>query len=252
MHTRYQDTTSKVDASAALFPIAITRRIQPAPATDFLFASGLALLCIRRTFAHRNRHPIRCLPGFYWYLHSCAKYARVCGHIQAAEDSFRRCQDDDLYGLIQIRGNDVEEFLQGQLTQDVASLDAASSLPAAWCNAKGRVITLLRLLALPDSIGLVLPTSLVDAVVQRLILYRLRSDVSIEATTEEWAGVAVSEADAFERLDAAGLLPDANAVCAGHGLITVDYSAADRFVEIFGTSAVFGQGRAEIRFGLVG
>ena len=165
----------------------------------------------------------------------------MCGHIQAAEDSFRRCQDDDLYGLIQIRGNDVEEFLQGQLTQDVASLDAASSLPAAWCNAKGRVITLLRLLALPDSIGLVLPTSLVDAVVQRLTLYRLRSDVSIEATTEEWAGVSVSEADAFERLDAAGLLPDANAVCAGHGLITVDYSAADRFVEIFGTSAAFGK-----------
>lgn len=146
-----------------------------------------------------------------------------------------------MYGLIQIRGNDVEEFLQGQLTQDVASLDAASSLPAAWCNAKGRVITLLRLLALPDSIGLVLPTSLVDAVVQRLTLYRLRSDVSIEATTEEWAGVAVSEADAFERLGAAGLLPDANAVCAGHGLITVDYSAADRFVEIFGTSAAFGK-----------
>lgn len=49
MHTRYQDTTSKVDASAALFPIAITRRIQPTPAAYFLFASGLALLCIRRT-----------------------------------------------------------------------------------------------------------------------------------------------------------------------------------------------------------
>ena len=146
-----------------------------------------------------------------------------------------------MYGLIQIRGNDAEEFLQGQLTQDVAALGTASSLPAAWCNAKGRVITLLRLLALPDSIGLVVPISLVDAVVQRLTLYRLRSDISIEATNEEWAGVAVSEADAFERLDAAGLLPDANAVCAGHGLITVDYSAADRFVEIFGSSAAFGK-----------
>ena len=146
-----------------------------------------------------------------------------------------------MYGLIQIRGNDAEEFLQGQLTQDVAALGTASSLPAAWCNAKGRVITLLRLLALPDSIGLVLPISLVDAVAQRLTLYRLRSDVSIEATTEEWAGVAVSEADAIERLDAAGLLPDANAVRADHGLITVDYSVADRFVEIFGTSAAFGK-----------
>ena len=146
-----------------------------------------------------------------------------------------------MYGLIQIRGNDAEEFLQGQLTQDVAALGTESSLPAAWCNAKGRVITLLRLLALPDSIGLALPISLVDAVVQRLTLYRLRSDVSIEAMNEKWAGVAVSEADAFERLDAAGLLPDASAVCAGHGLIAVDYSAADRFVEIFGTSAAFGK-----------
>ena len=163
------------------------------------------------------------------------------GHIQAVKDSFRLCQDDDLYGLIQISGNDAEEFLQGQLTQDVAALGTESSLPAAWCNAKGRVITLLRLLALPDSIGLALPISLVDAVVQRLTLYRLRSDVGIEAMNEKWAGVAVSEADAFERLDAAGLLPDASAVCAGHGLIAVDYSAADRFVEIFGTSAAFGK-----------
>ena len=55
-----------------------------------------------------------------------------------------------LYELIQIRGNDAEEFLQGQLTQDVAALGTASSLPAAWCNAKGRIVTLVRLLALQD------------------------------------------------------------------------------------------------------
>ena len=145
-----------------------------------------------------------------------------------------------LYELIQIRGNDAEDFLQGQLTQDVAALGTASSLPAAWCNAKGRVVTLVRLLALQDSIGLVVPTSLVDAVMQRLTLYRLRADVSIERTNEAWACVTVSEADAFDRLDAAGLLPEANAACSGHGLIAVDYSATDRFIEIFGSSEAFG------------
>ncbi len=146
-----------------------------------------------------------------------------------------------MYGLIQIGGNDAEDFLQGQLTQDVAALKTAISLPAAWCNAKGRVVTLVRLLALQDSIGLVVPTSLVDAVMQRLTLYRLRADVSIERTNEEWACVAVSEADAFDRLDAAGLLPEANAACSGHGLIAVDYSATDRFIEIFGSSEAFGK-----------
>jgi hypothetical protein len=146
-----------------------------------------------------------------------------------------------LYELIQIRGNDAEEFLQGQLTQDVAALGTASSLPAAWCNAKGRVVTLVRLLALQDSIGLVVPASLVDAVMQRLNMYRLRADVSIERSNEEWVCVVVSEADSFDRLDAAGLLPEANAACSGHGLIAVDYSATDRFIEIFGSSEAFGK-----------
>jgi folate-binding protein YgfZ len=139
-----------------------------------------------------------------------------------------------LYALIKIRGNDTQEFLQGQLTQDVAKLDAAISLPAAWCNAKGRVITLIRLLALQDAIGLVVPASLVDAVVQRLTMYRLRSDVSIEKSDEEWTCIAVSAADDIEQLDHAGLLPAANAACSSKGLIAVDYSTADRFVEIYG------------------
>ncbi len=149
------------------------------------------------------------------------------------------CRDDKLYELIQIRGNDARALLQGQLTQDIAELEAALSLPAAWCNAKGRVIALLRLLAMQDSIGLVVPASLVEGVVQKLTLYRLRSDVSIERADEDWASVAVSDAATFDRLDAAGLLPDANSARSGHGLISVDYSAADRFIEIFGSSDAF-------------
>ena len=144
-----------------------------------------------------------------------------------------------MYELIQIRGNDAEEFLQGQLTQDVADLKAAISLPAAWCNAKGRVVTLVRLLSLEDSIGLVVPTSLADTVIQKLTMYRLRADVSIEKTSEDWSSLAIGDQDAFTRLEDAGLLPDANTACSGHGLIAVDYSVADRFVEVFGTKEAF-------------
>ncbi len=155
--------------------------------------------------------------------------------------AYRANRDEHLYALIEIRGNDSQEFLQGQLTQDVAKLDAAISLPAAWCNAKGRVITLIRLLALQDAIGLVVPASLADAVVQRLAMYRLRSEVSIEKASEKWTCVAVSGADDLERLEHAGLLPDANAACSAKGLIAVDYSAADRFVEIYGFEKVFAE-----------
>jgi folate-binding protein YgfZ len=151
----------------------------------------------------------------------------------------RTGRGDELYELIKIGGTDAEEFLQGQLTQDVTALNAAISLPAAWCNPKGRVITLLRLLALPDSIGLVLPASLADAVVQRLTMYRLRADVSIERSNEDWTCVAVGDVGSFEQLDRAGLLPDPDAARSVTGLIAVDYSTADRFVEVFGTRQAF-------------
>jgi len=196
----------------------------------------------------RNRHPIRCLPGFYWYLRPFTKYARVRGHIQAAKNAlFLRLErgNDNLYELIQIRGTDAEEFLQGQLTQDVAKLQAAISLPAAWCNAKGRVVTLVRLLSLEDSIGLAVPTSLADTVIQKLTMYRLRADVSIERDSEAWTSLAVGEQDAFTRLESAGLLPDANTACSSHGLIAVDYSVADRFVEVFGTKEAFDNTRLD-------
>lgn len=153
----------------------------------------------------------------------------------------RETGQSDLYALIEIRGNDAQEFLQGQLTQDVGKLASAISLPAAWCNAKGRVITLVRLLAMQDAIGLVVPTSQVDAILPRLTMYRLRADVTIERARKDWRAVAIADADELTRLQAAGLTPEANAVRAAGGLIAVDFSRADRFVEFYGYADAFAE-----------
>jgi len=42
-------------------------------------------------------------------------------------------------GIIRATGEDAVKFLQGQLTQDVASLSLSEARLAAFCNAKGRV-----------------------------------------------------------------------------------------------------------------
>ncbi len=144
-----------------------------------------------------------------------------------------------MYALIEIRGNDAQQFLQGQLTQDVAKLDSAVSLPAAWCNAKGRVITLVRLLAMQDATGLVVAASLVDAVIPRLSMYRLRADVTIERSSPDWRAIAIADADELSGLQKLGLTPEANAVRAAGGLIAVDFSLADRFVEVYGYADAF-------------
>ena len=51
----------------------------------------------------------------------------------------------DHAGIIRVRGVDAVKFLQGQLSNDVARLDAQHSLLAGYHNPQGRTIALLRL-----------------------------------------------------------------------------------------------------------
>ena len=87
--------------------------------------------------------------------------------------------ESELYKLITLSGPDTADFLQGQLTQDVTRLTRAGSLLSAWCNAKGRVIAVVRLLALDGATGLVVPAAMAERLLQRLLMYRLRAKVDI-------------------------------------------------------------------------
>ena len=85
-----------------------------------------------------------------------------------------------LYKQITVSGPDAGEFLQGQLTQDVGKLADEGRLLAAWCNPKGRVIVVIRLLSLDNAIGMLVPSSMTETLVARLTMYRLRSKVDFE------------------------------------------------------------------------
>jgi folate-binding protein YgfZ len=90
----------------------------------------------------------------------------------------------ELYKLIRVSGDDAVDFLQGQLTQDVTELAAAGRQLAAWCNPKGRVIAVIRLVDMDHATGLLVPDSLAEKLVSRLQMYRLRAKVDIEASDE--------------------------------------------------------------------
>ena len=93
----------------------------------------------------------------------------------------------ELYKLIKVSGADAVEFLQGQLTQDVGQLAAAERMLAAWCNAKGRVIVIVRLVAIDDGIAMIVPDEMADAVVTKLLMYRFRAKVDFAATDDDCA-----------------------------------------------------------------
>ncbi|MEX0976049.1 MAG: hypothetical protein WDZ50_03005 [Woeseia sp.] len=148
---------------------------------------------------------------------------------------------NDPFTLIRVCGTDAEAFLQGQLTQDIKKLAEVPLLLAAWCNAKGRVITVMRLVATDDGIGLIVPHSMAETVVRRLALFRLRAKVQFDTAGAEWRATAVATEDELAMLDAIGLLPNSEglAVLRKDQLVAFDPGGRTRCIEIFGPTHAF-------------
>ncbi len=146
-----------------------------------------------------------------------------------------------LFQLVKVSGDDAADFLQGQLTHDVLALAERVSLPAAWCNPQGRVIATMRLLHLEEAVGLVVPASLAETVVERLAMYRLRAAVELSIAGGDWQAYAVAANADLDTLERAGLLPDAGpnaARCAGQ-LIAVQPGSTARVLEVYGPAEAF-------------
>lgn len=147
-----------------------------------------------------------------------------------------------LFSMIEVAGADAPAFLQGQLTQDVHRLAATPGLPAAWCNARGRVIVLVRFVRYEaERFGLIVPRSQVDALAKRLGLFRLRARVDIAPAGDDWHCAAVRESDDLAQLDALDLLPAAGPLEArqARGIVAFGLGGADRCVEVFGRREAF-------------
>jgi folate-binding protein YgfZ len=95
---------------------------------------------------------------------------------------------------ITVTGPDAFEFLQGQLSNDLARLETDAEILAAWCNPKGRVIWFGTVCSLDSGFGLSALAQSAESIVQRLTMFRFRSKVEFNVVDD---GVTV---------DAAGLI----------------------------------------------
>ena len=93
-------------------------------------------------------------------------------------------------GCCVIGGPDRVDFLQGQLTQDIAALVETGSGLAGWATAKGRLLAFGQLLTIGEEFWWPLPTDIVDGVARRLGMFKLRANVSISVADVPVAGAA--------------------------------------------------------------
>ena len=88
--------------------------------------------------------------------------------------------------VLRVGGEDAADFLAGQLTSDVRAVRPGQSQLAAWCNPKGRVIVVCRVLCLVDQHLLIFPDDLAEDTLTRLKRYVLRSRVELSDERTRW------------------------------------------------------------------
>ncbi|GAC1454280.1 MAG: folate-binding protein YgfZ [Steroidobacteraceae bacterium] len=114
----------------------------------------------------------------------------------------------DSLGLLRARGPDVVQFLQGQLSNDLSRLGAASSLLAGYHNPQGRVLALLRLVHIAgDDLALILPRELIAPLINRLAKFVLRAKVSLTDESGAWRITPAMPASESTSLPPSQVLP---------------------------------------------
>ena len=128
--------------------------------------------------------------------------------LEAARDHAVICDLAPLC-VLRVAGPDAAVFLQGQLTNDVARLDAGSSQLTAWCSAKGRMLANFLLRRVDDStFELIFSATQQESVRKRLQMFVLRSKLTIEDASAAAVRLGVGGLAAATVLgDALGAIP---------------------------------------------
>lgn len=106
-------------------------------------------------------------------------------------------------GIIEIKGEDSEDFLQGQLTNDIRLLTPKMGQLSSYCSPKGRMLALMRMFKRDDdSTFMLLPEETLEATLKRLTMFVMRSQVELTNVSDQWVCIGISGPDAATALAA--------------------------------------------------
>ena len=94
-------------------------------------------------------------------------------------------------GIARVSGSDAADFLQAQFTGDISDIGLRISKVSGYCNPKGRLLAIFRVLRDGDDFLLLSDSGILPGILQRLEMYVLRMKVDL---TIETARVASSHA----------------------------------------------------------
>ena len=109
-------------------------------------------------------------------------------------------------GVIAVYGADAESFLQSQFSNDISQITDTSTQLDAYCIPKGRILGLMRVFRRGETWYLRLPEDTLEAVIQRLRMFVMRADVTLEDVSENFLRIGIAGETAVDQLRT--IMPD--------------------------------------------
>lgn len=124
--------------------------------------------------------------------------------------------------IVAVDGPDADDFLQGQLSNDVRELTETHSQLSSHCNAKGRMLASFRAIRRNNVIYLQMPRQTMPSLVKRLSMFKLRAQVELSDAGDRLVGIGLAGACAVQLLnDHAGQTPELENDATLYGDITL-------------------------------
>jgi len=104
------------------------------------------------------------------------------------------------YALIEMSGDDLIEFLQGQLTNDIKLVSDTLSQLSAYCNPKGRILANFRIFKRNNHYFMSLRADTAEATIKRLRMFVMRSKVELVDSSEALIRIGIAGENAPTKL----------------------------------------------------
>ena len=93
--------------------------------------------------------------------------------------------------LIEVTGEDAEDFLNGQFTTNIEQLAKQHLQFSAWCNPKGQVKTTFFIYRYETGFNILLPAELKESFLKQLQMYIMRANVKLIDKSDELVRVGI-------------------------------------------------------------
>ena len=90
------------------------------------------------------------------------------------------------YGLIKASGEDAQNFLHGQFTNDLNQVTTTTSQLSSYCNPKGRMLSIFRIYKRDDDYFLLMSKSVIEATLKKLTMFKLMAKVDLVEVSDDF------------------------------------------------------------------